>query len=220
MAAVSDEELLEFFEARGVNITINKNPDSVEHHLSAIEEAGYSSGQPQNHKFMKRALTEKQYKALKETGDEFPSFVTNEEITFWENKWKFAFDEYPNAKTLGEFFDYCENFNHDLNDMPSDWPENATFMANEHTEKTPFKVGDYTFRWVDMQGDGDEYWFVFSVEGAPITFSKSTVMRPVKTFWKWSGYYSSYQGGSLDTLYQVTPREKTITVFDRVKRCD
>lgn len=55
------------------------------------------------------------------------------------------------------------------------------------------------------QGQGDEYWLVIRVENGG------------KSRWfKKPGYYQSYSGGELDgNLYEVFPKQKTVTVWEK-----
>ncbi len=53
------------------------------------------------------------------------------------------------------------------------------------------------------EGQGEEFWVVFRVVSTGQLF-------------RVDGYYSSYDGGSLDgSPYEVVPVEKTITVYER-----
>lgn len=56
------------------------------------------------------------------------------------------------------------------------------------------------------EGAGEEYWIVISAERE----------GEESTFWRIDGFYASHYGSELDwsTLHQVTPRPKTITVWE------
>lgn len=53
------------------------------------------------------------------------------------------------------------------------------------------------------EGQGDAYWRVVKVskDGEPTTY------------WRYDGYYASHAGGEYENVSQVTPKEKTITVW-------
>ena len=54
------------------------------------------------------------------------------------------------------------------------------------------------------EGQGDAYWRVVkaSKDGEPTTY------------WRYDGYYASHAGGEYENVSQVTPKEKTITVWE------
>lgn len=73
----------------------------------------------------------------------------------------------------------------------------------------PFEVDGYTFTHVGQhggEGEGDEYWVVFRV-------TKDGTER----YFKWSGWYASYDGGHLEDIFEVAPKEVTITIYEKVK---
>lgn len=54
------------------------------------------------------------------------------------------------------------------------------------------------------EGEGDQYWMVISVSDGETT-----------RYFRRDGWYASYDGGYLDgDTYEVSPREKTITVYE------
>lgn len=55
------------------------------------------------------------------------------------------------------------------------------------------------------EGQGDAYWSVYS-------FTNGTEVVYVK----FDGWYASYNGAEYDEWYFVEPKQKTITVFERV----
>lgn len=61
------------------------------------------------------------------------------------------------------------------------------------------------------EGQGDQYWVVFKIETKDLSECR---------YYKWSGYYASYDGGYLENLYEVTPTIKTITVYKKIKTDD
>lgn len=87
---------------------------------------------------------------------------------------------------------------------PPDW------VWNELGEIDGEEVPDFgTVRVVENfggEGQGDQRYIVF----------KLTDEFGDEHFFKVDGYYASYDGSSWDgsELYQVTPREKTITVYE------
>ena len=56
------------------------------------------------------------------------------------------------------------------------------------------------------EGQGDDYWSVYS-------FTRGDEMVYVK----FDGWYASYNGAEFTEWYFVEPKEKVITVFDRLK---
>lgn len=57
------------------------------------------------------------------------------------------------------------------------------------------------------EGQGDQYYIVLRID-----------MEEGVRYFKVDGWYQSYAGGELDgPLFEVTPVEKTITVYERVK---
>lgn len=54
------------------------------------------------------------------------------------------------------------------------------------------------------EGQGDDYWVVFSVTGHDVT-----------RHFRMEGWYQSYAGGEFDgDLKEVTPKEKVVTVWE------
>lgn len=63
----------------------------------------------------------------------------------------------------------------------------------------PFVVDDYTFSYVDRyggEGMGDSFYVIFKV-------SRDGVDR----YFKWDGWYSSYEGCNPESFYEVVPKE-------------
>ena len=85
--------------------------------------------------------------------------------------------------------------------------EGATDWANEEID---YYFDGFTLVHIEThgggEGSGEEYWMVFAVQVGGNNIA----------YFKWSGYYASYDGGYLTDLYEVIPVEKTITVFDKV----
>ena len=72
--------------------------------------------------------------------------------------------------------------------------------------KDIFIFEDAQIEYVDEfggEGQGYDYWVVVK----DILNDK---------YYKCSGYYTSYDGGHLDSVLPVVPKEKTITVFEQV----
>lgn len=72
----------------------------------------------------------------------------------------------------------------------------------------PFEVDGYTFTHIGQhggEGEGDQYYVVFKV-------SKDGVDR----YFKWSGWYASYDGGHLEDIFEVTPKEVTVTRYEKL----
>lgn len=59
------------------------------------------------------------------------------------------------------------------------------------------------------EGMGDSFYFVFSI------FDRKE-NRDV-SFWQWDGYYASYEGGNLDDLFEVTAKEITKTIYEKIQ---
>lgn len=53
------------------------------------------------------------------------------------------------------------------------------------------------------EGEGDQYWFVFSVERGG-----------EKYYFRWDGYYASCDGGHYENFSEVKAKQKTITIFE------
>lgn len=64
-----------------------------------------------------------------------------------------------------------------------------------------------TFQFVDRYGgedQGSDYWSVYSfTDGMEVVFIQ------------FQGWYASYEGSTYDEFFEVTPVEKTITVFEK-----
>lgn len=72
----------------------------------------------------------------------------------------------------------------------------------------PFEVDGYTFTHIKQHGgggEGDQYWVVFKV-------SKDGVDR----YFKWYGWYTSYDGGHLEDIFEVEPKEVTVTQYEKL----
>lgn len=66
------------------------------------------------------------------------------------------------------------------------------------------KLGKYILRSEESyggEGAGDEFWTVFSMEDE----------NNVKRYFRWDGWYSSYEGGQLDDLSEVVPTKVEVT---------
>lgn len=62
------------------------------------------------------------------------------------------------------------------------------------------------------EGQGDDYWFVFSVTQVDEESGLS-----VSAMYRMDGYYASYDGGSYDgDLYMVKPQPKTVIEYVKV----
>lgn len=70
-----------------------------------------------------------------------------------------------------------------------------------------FIIGDYKFFCVDSyggDGQGDDYWRVYKVE------QESQEPR----YFRFDGWYASYEGSCIEDVYEVKPKTKTITVYE------
>lgn len=69
-----------------------------------------------------------------------------------------------------------------------------------------YLIGDYLFeREADYggEGQGEDYWVVVKVsKGEDVSY------------WKFDGWYASYDGGYLENVWKVEPREKLVTVYE------
>lgn len=77
------------------------------------------------------------------------------------------------------------------------WPEGLIDLKSE-VGKT-YLVGGYTLKNEEDyggEGEGDQYWFILSVE-----------KDGIKKFYKLWGYYASYDGGYIDQIEEVVPKE-------------
>lgn len=54
------------------------------------------------------------------------------------------------------------------------------------------------------EGQGEQYWFVFKL-----------VTDPQERYFKADGYYASYDGGYYDDLYEVFPKQVTVTQWEQ-----
>jgi hypothetical protein len=67
------------------------------------------------------------------------------------------------------------------------------------------KLPEFNFKTVESyggEGQGDEYWFVIQVE-----------LSDRILHYKIEGYYQSYDGGYYESIRQVTPKDKVITIW-------
>ena len=69
------------------------------------------------------------------------------------------------------------------------------------------KDQNITFQFVDRYGgedQGSDYWSVYSfTDGMEVVFIQ------------FQGWYASYEGSTYEEFFEVTPVEKTITVFEK-----
>jgi hypothetical protein len=54
------------------------------------------------------------------------------------------------------------------------------------------------------EGQGEDYWVVIEV-----------TKGNHKSFWQFDGWYASYDGGHLENVWEVTPTEKVVTVYEQ-----
>lgn len=54
------------------------------------------------------------------------------------------------------------------------------------------------------EGQGEQYWFVFKL-----------VTDPHERYFKVDGYYASYDGGYYDEIYEVFPKQVTVTQYEQ-----
>jgi hypothetical protein len=120
-----------------------------------------------------------------------------------ENGWEW----YDPNKTWQE--DLAEDYDLDiedednwsnLDDNESAWKqakyEGSEYTADGFTAKREAEFGG--------EGEGEQYWVVVSLSDGNTT-----------RYFRKDGWYASYDGGYLDgETYEVTPREKTITVYE------
>lgn len=95
--------------------------------------------------------------------------------------------------------------NEDLNDADYDFTFGDVEWYEVCDRNKWVELPDFDFRTVESyggEGQGDDYWFVIEVQ----------FEDQIKHF-KISGYYASYDGGYYDTLTEVKPKEKVITVW-------
>lgn len=122
---------------------------------------------------MSRNLSEFSEKELKETI----------ELAF-----ETQFGEEDEEFGLYELRERLDNLGHDW----SDW-DGVMTSVDWQLKKTDEYGGE---------GQGDEYWYVFSV-------SDGKTKRHIKV----DGWYASYDGGWYDEWYEVFPKQKTVTVW-------
>lgn len=70
-----------------------------------------------------------------------------------------------------------------------------------------FYIGDYRFEPESRfggEGQGDDYWFVCRVERE----------GQDPRYFKFFGWYTSYDGGEIESVKEVKPKTKTITVYE------
>jgi hypothetical protein len=70
----------------------------------------------------------------------------------------------------------------------------------------PFEINGYilsTEAEYGGEGQGEDYWVVVRVEKDGIS-----------TYWKYDGWYASYDGGYLENVYKVEPKQKMVTVYE------
>ena len=88
--------------------------------------------------------------------------------------------------------------------------DNATGLTIIQEEYS-FSVEGHLFKWEEQfggEGQGDNYWIVFSVE-----------KEGIQKFYKIPGWYSSNYGSELEvsSTYEVKAVEKTVTVWEEVQ---
>jgi hypothetical protein len=86
--------------------------------------------------------------------------------------------------------------------------ESTRWDSEEMTEfRKALADADIRFEFVDRYGgedQGSDYWSVYSFsDGMQVVFIQ------------FDGWYASYQGSTYEEFFEVTPVEKTITVFEK-----
>lgn len=85
---------------------------------------------------------------------------------------------------------------------PDVYEKDATFQKLADLGYTIESVEGY-----GGEGCGDQYWGVFSLE-----------KDGVKTYWRLSGYYASYNGAEVDLSSLEEVKKKEVTTFKWVKK--
>jgi hypothetical protein len=76
-------------------------------------------------------------------------------------------------------------------------------------DNVPAKISGFTITKLESyggEGEGDSFWAVFSVE-----------KDGVQKYWKWDGWYASYDGGYLESLFEVEPEQVVVTKWKEKK---
>ena len=103
----------------------------------------------------------------------------------------------------------CEEF---MYEVPRNWVCKH-WQTGEPYDTTPedFKRLRLKFEFVEHyggQGQGDEYWTVYK-------FTTQNDEAPNEEFYiQFEGFYQSYNGADFTGFREVTPREKTVTVYE------
>lgn len=86
--------------------------------------------------------------------------------------------------------------------------DNITWDSSEVSDfRKLISDAGITFQFVDRYGgedQGSNYWSVYSfTDGMQVVFIQ------------FQGWYASYEGSTYEEFFEVTPVEKTITVFEK-----
>ena len=148
-------------------------------------------------------MDEQEYKKLKKQHEELTRQIEEIDTDALKEFERMNVAVPKNAKELSELLRRAESGEIDFDRTFDNVIEWASY-GND------FKHKNFTLRHVQTkgghEGDGEEYWMVIAVE----------VDGEAIAHYEWTGYYASYDGVHLDNgPYEVTPKEKTITVFEK-----
>ena len=137
-----------------------------------------------------------------------------------ENSW----DLVPNQRGLETLFQELNGYNCE-NEYEEEQVNNKFFIRGRDgkyvnwsklddwkSERGDLVFEKYTLEWKEDfggEGDGDAYWLVFAVV--------DNKMGEEISYWKWDGWYASHDGGYLETLFEVEPKEETRIVWNTKK---
>jgi hypothetical protein len=168
-----------------------------------------------------------EYLKLKELGF-FPEAITEMEISYWQEVVKleeekaktdiFDFVDRPTKEDMDDFFQNWDSQEYDtdlwVDIYPEDYPDDRKKWGIRKDSPSCFmgevnnsvQIGKYIIENKEEyggEGQGDDYWFVFSIHNADSPTRK--------TYWKIYGWYASHAGGELEYITEVKPVQVTRT---------
>jgi len=98
-----------------------------------------------------------------------------------------------------------EGFEPNLENMEKMLTPDIDYMAKEFKWGKSYEINGWLLENVENyggEGQGDDYWVV-------VKASKDDQV----SYWKFYGWYASHQGGELESVVEVKPVEKLVTVW-------
>mgnify|MGYP003643326074 CR=1 FL=1 len=140
----------------------------------------------------------------------------------------FNFTERPTLNEVDEFVENWHDGELDLSGLKTLSKKNGEWVQQTNYQDQPIvRLPDQSYGFKDSVGlrlvfndkyvvqnvaekggceEGSEYYYVMSIH--------KKGQKQHKTYWKHYGYYASHDGGYLENVCEVKPRETKVTVWD------